>query len=89
MMTWAQLDQHVKPILVANIGGFWDPLVALFDRMTEKGFLHKAFLGHVGHEADLPVVFVRTVAEIIPVIEARIARTPRPVLEDAGRTDLL
>ena len=40
MMTWAQLDQHVKPILLANIGGFWDPLVDLFARMTEKGFLH-------------------------------------------------
>jgi uncharacterized protein (TIGR00730 family) len=89
MMTWAQLDQHVKPILIANIGGFWDPLVALFARMTENGFLHKAFLGHVGHEVDLPVIIVNTVAEIIPALEARIARTPRPVLEDIGRTDLL
>ena len=89
MMTWAQLDRHVKPILIANIGGFWDPLVDLFRRMTEKGFLHKAFLGHDSHRVDLPVVIVDTVAEIIPALQARIARTPRPVLEEAGRADML
>jgi uncharacterized protein (TIGR00730 family) len=89
MMTWAQLDQHVKPILIANIGGFWDPLVTLFDRMTEKGFIHKPFLGHQDHEVDLPVVIVRTVAEIIPTLRDRVARTPRRALEAAGRVDLL
>ena len=26
-MTWAQLGRHKKPILVANIKGFWDPLL--------------------------------------------------------------
>ena len=25
-MTWAQLGRHKKPILIANINGFWDPL---------------------------------------------------------------
>ena len=55
MMTWAQLDQHVKPVLIVNIDGFWDPLIALFERMTEEGFLHKAFLGN---HVDLPVRFV-------------------------------
>jgi uncharacterized protein (TIGR00730 family) len=89
MMTWAQLDRHVKPILIANIGGFWDPLIALFDRMTDKGFIHKAFLGHQDHSADLPVVLVRTVDEIIPTLKARIARTPRPALEEVGRIDVL
>ena len=89
MITWAQLDRHVKPILIANIGGFWDPLIVLFGRMTEKGFLHKAFLGHENSDADLPVVMVDTVAEIIPTLQARIARTPRPVLEGAGRVDVL
>ncbi|MEO8669515.1 MAG: TIGR00730 family Rossman fold protein [Bauldia sp.] len=89
VMTWAQLDRHVKPILIANIGGFWDPLISLFDRMTEKGFVHKAFLGHQDHAVDLPVVLVPTVAEIIPALQARIARTPRPALEAAGRVDVL
>ena len=25
-MTWAQLGRHKKPILIANVNGFWDPL---------------------------------------------------------------
>jgi uncharacterized protein (TIGR00730 family) len=89
MMTWAQLDQHVKPILVANIAGFWDPLVALFGRMTEKGFLHKAFLGHDTDEVDLPVVMVNAIADVIPAIRARIKATPRAKLEATGQTRLL
>jgi len=32
-MTWAQLGRHRKPILVANINGFWDPLLALVAHM--------------------------------------------------------
>ncbi len=89
MMTWAQLDQHVKPILIANIAGFWDPLVALFGRMTEKGFLHKAFLGHDTDEVDLPVIMVNDIAGVIPAIRSRIAATPRAKLEDPGQTRLL
>jgi uncharacterized protein (TIGR00730 family) len=32
-MTWAQLGRHKKPILVANVNGFWDPLLALIAHM--------------------------------------------------------
>src|SRR5438128_6509201 len=39
-MTWAQLGRHKKPILLANIKGFWDPLCALLDHMTELAFIH-------------------------------------------------
>ena len=28
-LTWAQLGRHKKPILFANINGYWDPLLAL------------------------------------------------------------
>jgi uncharacterized protein (TIGR00730 family) len=78
MMTWAQLDQHVKPVLILNLNGFYDPLVALFRRMSEEGFLHKGFAG--GRD-DLPVTFVDTVADVIPTIRAELARTPRAALE--------
>jgi uncharacterized protein (TIGR00730 family) len=37
--TWAQLGRHKKPILLANIEKFWDPLCALFDHMTEMQFI--------------------------------------------------
>ena len=40
MMTWVQLGQHRKPVVLANVAGFWDPLTALFDHVAEAGFLH-------------------------------------------------
>ena len=38
-MTWKQLGRHQKPILLANIGGFWDPLCALLDHMNKLAFI--------------------------------------------------
>jgi uncharacterized protein (TIGR00730 family) len=41
-LTWAQLGRHKKPILFANINGYWDPLLALFAHMREQQFLPDA-----------------------------------------------
>jgi hypothetical protein len=38
-MTWAQLGRHRKPILVANINGFWNPLLALVAHMRGLGLV--------------------------------------------------
>ena len=38
-MTWAQLGRHRKPILIANINGFWDKLLALIDHMEAMAFI--------------------------------------------------
>ena len=38
-LTWAQLGRHKKPILIANIEGFWDPLCALLDHMQKLEFI--------------------------------------------------
>ncbi len=38
-LTWAQLGHHKKPILIANINGFWDPLPALIAHMRTLGFV--------------------------------------------------
>jgi hypothetical protein len=40
--TWGQLGLHAKPIVLLDVGGFWDPLVGLLDRMVECGFLKPA-----------------------------------------------
>lgn len=40
VMTWAQLGRHDKPIILANFGGFWDPLIAMLDHMAASGYLH-------------------------------------------------
>ena len=42
IMTWAQLGQHTKPIVLANINAFWNPLSTLLDHMGEAGFIHTA-----------------------------------------------
>ena len=38
-LTWAQLGRHKKPILLANIKGYWDPLLTLIDHMRAQEFL--------------------------------------------------
>jgi uncharacterized protein (TIGR00730 family) len=38
VLTWRQLGLHAKPILVLNTDGYWDPLVAMIDRIIGEGF---------------------------------------------------
>jgi uncharacterized protein (TIGR00730 family) len=42
-LTWAQLQRHDKPVLIADIAGFWQPLLALLDHMREQGFIRPQF----------------------------------------------
>ncbi len=44
VMTWAQLGRHTKPIVMANINHFWDPLTGLLNHMREAGFIHTSNL---------------------------------------------
>src|SRR5690606_7763328 len=39
VLTWAQLGLHGKPVGLLNVNGFYDPLLALFDRMAQDGFM--------------------------------------------------
>ncbi len=39
-LTWLQLGRHNKPILFANVNGFWNPLVELLNHMKTNGFIH-------------------------------------------------
>ncbi|HEY6632621.1 MAG TPA: TIGR00730 family Rossman fold protein [Rhizobiaceae bacterium] len=60
IMTWAQLGHHRKPIVFANIGGFWNPMLALLDHMRAEGFIH------TGHLVE-PLV-IDTAEAIVPAI---------------------
>jgi len=42
VMTWGQLGHHRKPIVFANVKGFWNPMLALIDHMSSEGFIHTA-----------------------------------------------
>lgn len=45
VLTWAQLGLHGKPIVVVNANGYWDPLVALMEKVVEEGFAERSILG--------------------------------------------
>jgi uncharacterized protein (TIGR00730 family) len=40
--TWSQLGLHSKPIVLLDVDGFWEPLVAQLDRMVGVGLLNPA-----------------------------------------------
>jgi uncharacterized protein (TIGR00730 family) len=63
-LTWAQLGRHRKPILIANIAGFWDPLIHLFDEMQRGGFLAAKRVGYLVTD---------NVEEILPALTAAAA----------------
>jgi uncharacterized protein (TIGR00730 family) len=41
-LTWVQLGRHKKPILIANIKGYWDPLLTLIEHMRAVQFVPSA-----------------------------------------------
>jgi uncharacterized protein (TIGR00730 family) len=69
--TWAQLGQHAKPIIVANIDGYWDPLLALLAHMRSESFIRE------GMEVLLDVA--KTVDEVVPLYEHRLANAHKVV----------
>lgn len=38
-LTWSQLGQHRKPIVLANIAEFWSPFLKLLDHMRQEAFI--------------------------------------------------
>ena len=38
VLTWTQLGLSAKPVVAANINGFWNPLLALLDHLVSSGF---------------------------------------------------
>jgi uncharacterized protein (TIGR00730 family) len=61
-MTWAQLNRHTKPILIANIDGFWRPLLALFGHMHVEGFIREGF--------DLRYMVAERIEDVMPMLRA-------------------
>jgi len=39
VLTWSQLGIHAKPCGLLNVAGYYDPLLALFDRSVEEEFV--------------------------------------------------
>jgi uncharacterized protein (TIGR00730 family) len=52
VLTWRQLGLHAKPILLLNAEGYWDPLVALIDRIVAEGFAEASLRNYFTVAAD-------------------------------------
>lgn len=65
-LTWLQLERHTKPVLIADIGGFWRPLLALFEHMREKGFIQQTL--------EVRYLVAERVEDILPMLTAAAER---------------
>jgi hypothetical protein len=65
-LTWAQLNRHMKPILIADIGGFWRPLLALIAHMRIEGFIREGF--------ETRYLVAERIEDVLPMLRAAAER---------------
>ena len=65
-LTWQQLGRHTKPILLANIDGFWEPLLALLAHMRDTEFIRP--------NLQVDILKAERVEDILPRLRAAAAR---------------
>lgn len=56
VLTWRQLNLHAKPILILNTAGYWDPLLALIDRIVAEGFADPSIKSFITAVPDVPAL---------------------------------
>jgi uncharacterized protein (TIGR00730 family) len=66
-LTWVQLQRHDKPVLIADIGGFWRPLLSLLAHMRENGFINS--------DIEVKYLVAERICDILPMLETAVART--------------
>ena len=70
-LTWVQLGRHGKPVLIADIGDFWRPLLSLIAHMHNLGFIREGF--------DLNYLVAEKIEDVLPMLEtAARKRSPQP-----------
>jgi uncharacterized protein (TIGR00730 family) len=67
-LTWQQLGRHSKPVLLANIDGFWEPLFALVTHMRATEFIRPSL--------TVDILKAERVEDILPRLRAAAARAP-------------
>lgn len=58
VLTWAQIGLHAKPILLIDIAGYWQPLVALLQHIVDQGFADPSMLALFQVVPDVPAAVV-------------------------------
>jgi uncharacterized protein (TIGR00730 family) len=66
-LTWQQLGRHTKPVLLANIEGFWEPLLALITHMRATQFIRPSLA--------IDILKAERVEDILPRLRAAASRT--------------
>jgi uncharacterized protein (TIGR00730 family) len=66
-LSWVQLGRHTKPVVIADIGGFWRPLLALFEHMREHGFIQPSL--------EVRYLVAEKIEDVLPMIEVALAKT--------------
>jgi uncharacterized protein (TIGR00730 family) len=72
-LTWVQLGRHRKPVLIANIEKFWDPLCALLDHMRKLEFIR----GDLGFD----LLVADKVNDILPMLQKAADAVPEAAKE--------
>ena len=67
-LTWVQLGRHRKPVLIANIKGFWDPLCALLDHMRALEFIRG--------DLSFNLLVANAVEDILPMLQKALDSVP-------------
>ena len=72
-LTWQQLGRHTKPVLLANIDNFWEPLLALLAHMRSAQFIRP--------NLEVDVLKAERVEDILPRLNAAASRKPEAAKE--------
>ena len=67
-ITWVQLGRHRKPVLIANIENFWEPLRALLEHMRQLEFIRG--------DLSFDLLVADTVDDILPMLRAAVEAVP-------------
>jgi uncharacterized protein (TIGR00730 family) len=67
-ITWVQLGRHRKPILLANIKNFWEPLCALIDHMKHLKFIRD--------DLNFDLLVADKVEDILPMLQRAAESVP-------------
>jgi uncharacterized protein (TIGR00730 family) len=74
-LTWKQLGRHEKPVLLANIDDFWEPLFDLLAHMRATEFIRQGL--------SFEVLKAERVEDILPRLRAAVAGVPDEAREMA------
>src|ERR1700756_4402111 len=74
-LTWQQLGRHSKPVLIANIEGFWEPLLTLLTHMRATQFIRPSLA--------VDILKAERVEDILPRLKEAAARARKGTAEMA------